>query len=91
LGDGSFQFYASHTCQLLEVGTGRGGAGAGVLIRDGSGISVRRFSGAFRRMATPLWSRLNRVGAKSFGVTVKRVSPKVFVPGGNCIFLATFS
>jgi len=36
---------------------------------------------AFRRMATQLWSRSNRVGAKSFGVTVKRVSPKVFAPG----------
>jgi hypothetical protein len=32
-------------------------------------------------MATPLWSRSNRVGAKSLGVTVKRVSPKVFAPG----------
>jgi hypothetical protein len=30
-----------------------------------------------------LWSRLNRVGAKSFGVIVKRVSPKVFAPGGG--------
>jgi hypothetical protein len=29
------------------------------------------------------WSRSNRVGAKSFGVTVKRVSPKVFALGGK--------
>jgi hypothetical protein len=33
------------------------------------------------RLKPLLWSRLNRVGAESFGVTVKRVSPKVFVPG----------
>jgi hypothetical protein len=33
-------------------------------------------------MATPLWSRSNRVGAESFGVTVKRVSLKVFAPEG---------
>ena len=48
---------------------------------DGSGVSVRRFSGAFRRMATPLWSRHFRVGTMSFGVTVKRVctiQPRAF-------------
>jgi hypothetical protein len=36
-----------------------------------------------RRKATPLRSHHYRVGAESFGVTVKRVSPKVFVPEGT--------
>jgi hypothetical protein len=36
----------------------------------------------FRRMETALRSRHCRVSAKSFGVTVKRVSPKVFAAGG---------
>jgi len=48
-----------------------------------AGLRFGEIAPVFRRMATPLRSRSNRVGAKSFGVTVKRVSPKVFAPGGN--------
>jgi len=40
----------------------------------------------FRRMAKPLRSRHHRVNAKSFGVTVKRVNPKVFASGAKFPF-----
>jgi hypothetical protein len=37
-------------------------------------------------MATMLWSRPNRAGAKSFGVVAERVSPKVFASRGKMFF-----
>jgi hypothetical protein len=44
---------------------------------------IRRKHGGFRRKATPLRSRPDWVGGKSFGVTESAtVSPKVFAPGG---------
>ena len=47
-----------------------------------AGLRFGEIAPVFRTMATPLWSRSNRVGAKSFGVTVKRVRPKVLALGG---------
>ena len=48
-----------------------------------AGILFGEIAPVFRRMETPLRSRYSRVGAKSFGVTVERVSSKVFAPGGS--------
>jgi len=48
-----------------------------------AGLRFGEIAQVFRRIETPLWSRQCRVGAKSFGVTVQRVSPKVFAPEGE--------